>query len=91
MAVVLVVDGAVARRCASAVKPPVEVRTTYVALGDSLAFGYSQQLFNECEKLGETPSCFENGYVNDFYKTTKGAQNGEQLINQGCPGEAPSG
>jgi hypothetical protein len=67
------------------VNPPTT--STYMAMGDSLAFGYSQQLFNECEKLGEPPTCFENGYVNDFYKSTKGLANGEQLTNQGCPGE----
>jgi hypothetical protein len=81
-----VVTALVAPSMASARQQP-PVTSTYLALGDSLAFGYSQQLFNECEKLGEPAACFENGYVNDFYKTTKGARNGEQLTNDGCPGE----
>jgi lysophospholipase L1-like esterase len=83
----LALTALVAPSLASAAKKPVEVKTTYLALGDSLAFGYSQQLFNECEHLGEPPTCFENGYVNDFYKATKGEKNGEQLTNDGCPGE----
>jgi lysophospholipase L1-like esterase len=56
----------------------------YLALGDSLAFGYSQQLFNENEKLGEPPTAFEHGYVNDYFATFK---NMGSLTNDGCPGE----
>ncbi|MGA2455201.1 MAG: hypothetical protein ABSG93_16950 [Solirubrobacteraceae bacterium] len=69
---------------ASAMKP--KVRKTYVALGDSLAFGYSQQLFNENEKTGENPAGFEHGYASDYFGLiNKGAH--WQLVNDGCPGE----
>lgn len=59
-------------------------KPNYLALGDSLAFGYSQQLFNENEKLGAPPTAFEHGYVNDYFATFK---NMGSLTNNGCPGE----
>src|SRR5262249_45632000 len=43
--------------------PPVT--QTYLALGDSLAFGFSQQLFNENVPF-ESPTAFEHGYTNDL-------------------------
>jgi hypothetical protein len=62
------------------------VKDTYLALGDSLAFGYSQQLFNENEKLGESPTAFEHGYANDYFNLVN-AKKEIQLVNDGCPGE----
>ncbi len=64
--------------------------STYLALGDSLAFGYSQQLSNENEKAGEPPSAFEHGYVNYYYKAMKPKPNSVSLVNDGCPGETSS-
>jgi len=58
-----------------------------VALGDSLAFGYSQQLFNENEKTGESPSAFLHGYTNDYFNMSHLKLAGGQLQNLGCPGE----
>jgi hypothetical protein len=69
---------------AGAVVPPTQ---SYLALGDSLAFGYSQQLFNENEKFGEPPSAFEHGYVNYYWKHLKPLLNHVALQNNGCPGE----
>jgi len=66
---------------------PGKVKYTYVALGDSLAFGYSQQLFNENESLGENPAAFEHGYANDYLKLVNGTGNKVQIVNDGCPGE----
>jgi lysophospholipase L1-like esterase len=66
---------------------PAPVSKSYLALGDSLAFGYSQQLFNENEKLGEPPSAFENGYVDDYFTLLKPNTNGIQKQDLGCPGE----
>jgi lysophospholipase L1-like esterase len=69
----------------AAAKPP-KVKKTYLALGDSLAFGYSQQLFNENEATGENPAAFEHGYASDYYKEI--AAGGKvQFVNDGCPGE----
>jgi len=60
---------------------------TYLAMGDSLAFGYSQQLFNENEKLGEPPTAFEHGYANKYWTKLKPYEQHVALTNQGCPGE----
>ncbi len=60
---------------------------TYLAMGDSLAFGYSQQLFNENEKLGEPPTAFEHGYANAYWNKHKPFETHLALTNQGCPGE----
>jgi hypothetical protein len=57
----------------------------YLGLGDSLAFGFSQQLFNENEKLGEPPTAFEHGYVSDYFAAMTGSS--KTLFNDGCPGE----
>ena len=81
MAVVLVLAALGLASTAKAAGPPHE---SYLGLGDSLAFGYSQQLFNENEKKGENPNAFEHGYVNDYLKTKPA---GAQLYNDGCPGE----
>jgi len=68
-----------------------QIKETYLALGDSLAFGYSQQLFNENEKSGENPAAFEHGYANDYLTLlnaqAKHAKKKVQLVNDGCPGE----
>jgi lysophospholipase L1-like esterase len=61
---------------------------TYLALGDSLAYGYHQAQFNEEVKNGTfSPTHFEEGYVNDFANTLKESDPSLQLINDGCPGE----
>ena len=57
----LVALSAMAVPSIAAAKKPVKVKETYLALGDSLAFGYSQQLFNENEKTAENPTAFEHG------------------------------
>jgi hypothetical protein len=70
---------------ASAAKIPVT--HSDLALGDSLAFGYSQQLYNEGEKAGDPATGFEHGYANYYYNGSKAKAAGDQLINDGCPGE----
>ncbi len=81
----LVALAAMALPSLAAAKTP-KVNRTYLALGDSLAFGYSQQLFNENEKTGENPAAFEHGYASDYYNlvNTKGKT---AFVNDGCPGE----
>jgi len=61
---------------------------TYLCLGDSLAFGYSQQLFNE-NYPGEDPNKFEHGYCNDYLKALESAsaKGVWRLTDNGCPGE----
>lgn len=66
---------------------------TYLAGGDSISFGYSQQKFNENYPT-ESPSYFEEGVVN---QTNKLLQNKEILgkglhqVNYACPGETSNG
>lgn len=82
-AMVLVIALTALFASSASAKPPIT--KTYLALGDSLAFGYSLQLFNENFSLGEPPSAFEHGYATVYYKNSK--VSGQQLINNGCPGE----
>jgi hypothetical protein len=68
------------------------VKEQYLALGDSLAFGYSLQLYHEGEAVGfEDPEMFEHGYANDLLKVLKGKatklESNVKLVNDGCPGE----
>jgi lysophospholipase L1-like esterase len=65
-------------------RPPVA--TSYLALGDSLAFGYSQAKFNELYP-DENPADYETGYVNDFADVLKVFDPALQIVNDGCPGE----
>src|SRR5215469_17047389 len=55
------------------------VGNTYLALGDSLAYGYHAAQFAE-EFPNVKPETFNDGYVNDFDELVN-------LINAGCPGE----
>jgi lysophospholipase L1-like esterase len=61
-------------------------QASYLALGDSLAFGYSQAKF---EKLlpNENPAEYNTGYVDDFARLLKLGDPKLQVINDGCPGE----
>ena len=86
---------------ASAEEPP---QKNYLALGDSLAFDYSQELFNE-NWPQEDPKRFEeaapkgsgtpNGYTVDLFNKLKAGQmptsQWTKLINNGCPGETTDG
>jgi lysophospholipase L1-like esterase len=62
---------------------------TYLALGDSLTYGYHQAQFaSELKSKGFVePTTFEEGYVNDFGALLKVANPKLQIINEGCPGE----
>jgi hypothetical protein len=64
-----------------------EVKTNYLALGDSLAFGYSLETFNNNILLGDPAKAFEHGYPNYYWQLHKPKENGIGLINNGCPGE----
>jgi lysophospholipase L1-like esterase len=65
-------------------RPPAA--TSYLALGDSLAFGYSQAKFNSLLPE-ENPADFETGYVNVFGDALKLFNPNLQIVNDGCPGE----
>ncbi len=59
---------------------------TYLALGDSLAYGYHQAQF-QSEYPNINPASFNDGYVDDFGGLLKIFGHGPQTINDGCPGE----
>lgn len=93
MAAVLLVSALLASS-ASAKKAPL-TPTNYVAMGDSISYGYSQQKFEENEKTGENPAAFEGGFVNLLTKKLasqeKKAGNALTSINVSCPGEVSDG
>ncbi len=87
----LVLSAMVMPSLASAKKTKTPIKNTYLALGDSLAFGYSSQLYNEGVVAGfENPENFEAGYANALYNLVKGEAAGVRLQNDGCPGETTS-
>jgi lysophospholipase L1-like esterase len=65
------------------------VGSTYLALGDSLAYGYhAAQFKSELESKGFVePETFDHGYVDDFGATLKLVNPKLQIVNDGCPGE----
>jgi lysophospholipase L1-like esterase len=71
---------------ASPALAPHHAQLSYLALGDSYAFGYSQARFNELSPR-ENPAGFENGYVNDFGDALRRFEPGLRIVNDACPGE----
>jgi lysophospholipase L1-like esterase len=68
-------------------KPPHPTPApSYLALGDSLAFGYSQAKFNSLFP-NESPAAYDTGYVDDFAHLLRIGHPNLQVINDGCPGE----
>jgi lysophospholipase L1-like esterase len=55
----------------------------YLALGDSLAFGYQQWK----DEAGLPPSAFNTGYVDDFAQMLAGVRPDIQTVNYACSGE----
>jgi lysophospholipase L1-like esterase len=67
--------------------------TTYLALGDSISFGYTQEKF-DLNFPNEAPSYFENGFDNFFAKQLDKPSNvgpGVTIVNDACPGETSNG
>jgi lysophospholipase L1-like esterase len=62
---------------------------TYLALGDSLAYGYHQAQFQkELKEKGFVEAAkFNDGYVDDFAKGLKLFNPRLKVVNDGCPGE----
>lgn len=71
----------------SASATPAPITSQQLSLGDSLAFGYSEQLLNENLLAGDPATAFEHGYVNYYFNAHKPKANGIGLVNVGCPGE----
>jgi lysophospholipase L1-like esterase len=67
--------------------------TTYLALGDSISFGYTEERFNNHFPT-ESPSYFQEGFTNDFAKDlAKPSEVGKsiRLVDDACPGETSNG
>ena len=69
---------------------------TYLALGDSLAYGFHEALFEEELAKGEgicvigkciKPGTFDHSYVDDFGAILRLFRPDLEVINDGCPGE----
>jgi hypothetical protein len=75
---------------AGASAQPTSGGPIYMALGDSISFGYSQQKFNENFPT-ESPSRFEQGFDNFFNKKLKKEFKGITIDNLACPGETSNG
>ena len=92
MALVLLASALLASSASA--KPRTYSPTAYVAIGDSLAFGYTEEKF-DLNLPAESPSNFEAGYVNVVDKklaaVEKHAGNALNLIDLGCPGETSDG
>lgn len=58
----------------------------YLALGDSLAYGYQQAKFLS-EYPGVDPTTFTTGYVDDFAAKLAPLSKGIVTVDDGCPGE----
>jgi lysophospholipase L1-like esterase len=67
-------------------QPGPTPQATYLALGDSLAFGYSEAKFNSLYP-NENPAAFDTGYVDDFGRILRLFEHNLQIVNDGCPGE----
>jgi lysophospholipase L1-like esterase len=65
---------------------PTHQPSSYLALGDSLAFGYSQAKFEHLLP-DENPAAYDTGYVDDFAHLLRIGHPTLQVINDGCPGE----
>jgi lysophospholipase L1-like esterase len=75
---------------ANAEPPPT---MTYMALGDSITFGYTEEKFN-INYPNEAPSYFEEGFDNYFNKDlekTEEVGKGSTIVNNACPGETSNG
>src|SRR2546426_2201389 len=64
-------------------------KSFYLALGDSLAFGYQQSKFI-ANLPTENPSAFVTGYVDDFAGMLQGIDPAIETVNLGCPDETTS-
>ncbi len=82
-AALLVLGAAPAGAAAPKFDPP---KSIYLALGDSLAFGFQQAKF-EANFPAENPAAFATGYVDDFAAMLRSIRPGVETVNFGCPGE----
>ncbi len=93
IALALVLSAIVFAPTAANAAEPAPATSTYLALGDSISFGYSEERF-ALHSSDESPSFFEEGVANDFTKDLKKPTEvgkGITLVNDACPGETSNG
>jgi lysophospholipase L1-like esterase len=93
MALVLALTALVFAPVAANATTAAPTTTTYLALGDSISFGYTAEK-NKIYLPNESPSYFEEGVANDFTKDlAKSTEIGKsvRLVNDACPGETSNG
>ncbi len=93
MALALVLAAVVFAPAAANAAGAAPETTTYLALGDSISFGYSEERF-KLHESDESPSFFEEGVANDFLKDLhKSSEVGKGItvVNDACPGETSNG
>ena len=73
---------------ASATPPAIfnPPKKSYLALGDSLAFGFQFGIYNQHFPV-VPPELFVHGYVDDFSQMLRPIRPDIQTVNYGCPGE----
>ena len=81
----------VATLCALVILPTAQAKpkpgSDYLALGDSLAYGYQAAKFN-AEYPNVVPSSFNTGYVDVFASALRKHKRPIKTTNFGCPGES---
>jgi lysophospholipase L1-like esterase len=90
LALALAVSALVFAPAAANAAGPAAGGPIYLALGDSISFGYSHQKFNENYPT-ESPSRFEEGFDNFFNKDLTKTNKGSTIENLSCPGETSNG
>jgi lysophospholipase L1-like esterase len=94
LAAVALLVSALFASAASAKKAPPTEKTAYIAMGDSLSFGYSEEKF-DLNFPAEPISAYEGGFVNQFAaKLAKIEGRSGKLLetfNLACPGETSKG
>ncbi len=91
LALVLALTAFVIAPAANAATPPPT--TTYLALGDSISFGFTEEKF-AVNAPSDAPSFFEEGVANFFTKDlAKSTEVGKGItdVNYACPGETSNG
>jgi lysophospholipase L1-like esterase len=83
VAAALIAPAAQAAQTGPKLVPP---KDDYLALGDSLAFGFQQAKFNALFP-NEDPAAFNTGYVDDFGAALAASSPAIDTVNFGCPGE----
>lgn len=91
-AIALVVLSAMALTPSVAAAKEAPTTSVYLALGDSVAFGQTEEGFKN-NSTDESPSFFEEGYANDLAKDLRRSREvgkGLTLVNDSCPSDTSS-